>query len=245
MILYSYMQNNIRHLAIIMDGNGRWAQKRGLPRIKGHEKGARVTKEIVKAVKSRGIGYLTLYAFSSENWKRPRQEVEGLFRLLERFIDAEIQELKDSGTKLHVIGDITKFPEILQQKVRKSIEETSENTDFHLSIALNYGGRSEIIRAVKTISEKAIDPETINEETFESFLDTAHIPDPDLLIRTGGEKRISNFLLWQIAYTEIYFTDILWPDFNETSLDNALAWFASRQRRFGMTEEQIQEIETL
>ncbi|MCD6569412.1 MAG: isoprenyl transferase [Deltaproteobacteria bacterium] len=238
------MQNNIKHLAIIMDGNGRWAQKKGWSRIKGHEKGARIAKEIVKVVKSKGIEYLTLYAFSSENWKRPKQEVEGLFRLLEGFIDAEIQELKDSNIRLHVIGDITKFPEILQQKIKKSIKETSKNTVLHLSIALNYGGRDEIIRAVKTISEKTIDPETINEETFKSFLDTAHIPDPDLLIRTGGEKRISNFLLWQIAYTEIYFVDILWPDFNEAALDNALAWFASRQRRFGMTENQIQEIET-
>ena len=224
-----------------MDGNGRWAQRNGLMRLKGHEKGARVAKDITKAVKARNIKYLTLYAFSSENWKRPKDEVEGLFRLLERFIETEIQELKDNGVKLRVIGDLDKFNSRLRQKIYYSIVETSGNRDLVLSIALNYGGRDEIIRATKKIIMESIPPEEINEKSFPDFLDTSDIPDPDLLIRTGGEKRISNFLLWQLAYTEIYFTDVLWPEFNEQELDNAINWFSGRQRRFGMTSEQVIE----
>jgi len=234
------MKTGIEHIAIIMDGNGRWAKKRGLPRLKGHDMGARAARNTVDAVKDRGIPYLTLYAFSSENWNRPDEEIKGLFRLLEGFIDNELSRLKDSGVCIHVIGDITRFPSLLQDKINMTINETSHNDGIHLSIALNYGGRDEILRAIRRITNKSLDPETIDEDLFHAHLDTHFMPDPDLLIRTGGEWRISNFLLWQIAYTEIYFTDILWPDFDEKALDDAIAWFSTRQRRFGMTGEQVE-----
>ena len=234
------MQNRIDHVAIIMDGNGRWAQSRGLPRIKGHEMGARAARRIVEAVKARGIRYLTLYAFSSENWSRPKDEIEGLFRLLERFIDEEVDRLKNSGVCIHIIGDLSRFPKLLQDKISLTVEETRENTELHLAIAMNYGGRDEIIRAVRKIIAQGIEGERLDEKSFSLLLDTSFMPDPDLMIRTGGEWRISNFLLWQMAYTEIYFTDILWPDFDEKALDEAITWFCSRQRRFGMTSEQIE-----
>ena len=234
------MQNRIDHVAIIMDGNGRWAQSRGLPRIKGHEMGARAARRIVEAVKARGIRYLTLYAFSSENWSRPKDEIEGLFRLLERFIDEEVDRLKNSGVCIHIIGDLSRFPKLLQDKISLTVEETRENTELHLAIAMNYGGRDEIIRAVRKIIAQGIGGERLDEKSFSLLLDTSFMPDPDLMIRTGGEWRISNFLLWQMAYTEIYFTDILWPDFDEKALDEAITWFCSRQRRFGMTSEQIE-----
>lgn len=234
------MQNTIDHIAIIMDGNGRWARSRELPRIKGHEMGSRTARKIVEAVKARGIGFLTLYAFSSENWSRPRDEIEGLFRLLERFIDEEVDRLKNSGVCIHIIGDISRFSKNLQDKISFTVEETKENTELHLAIAMNYGGRDEIIRAVHKIISRGIQPQGLDEKTFSKQLDTAFMPDPDLMIRTGGEWRISNFLLWQMAYTEIYFTDILWPDFDERALDKAIKWFFSRQRRFGMTGEQIE-----
>jgi undecaprenyl diphosphate synthase len=234
------MQNTIDHIAIIMDGNGRWALSRELPRIKGHEMGARTARKIVEAVKARGIGFLTLYAFSSENWSRPRDEIEGLFRLLERFIDEEVDRLKNSGVCIHIIGDISRFSQNLQEKISFTVEETKENTELHLAIAMNYGGRDEIIRAVRKIIYRGVQPQGLDEKTFSKQLDTAFMPDPDLMIRTGGEWRISNFLLWQMAYTEIYFTDILWPDFDESALDTAIKWFFSRQRRFGMTGEQIE-----
>ena len=234
------MQNRIDHVAIIMDGNGRWAQSRGLSRIKGHEMGARAARKIVEAVKDRGIRYLTLYAFSSENWGRPKDEIEGLFRLLERFIDEEVDRLKNSGVCIHIIGDLSRFPKLLRDKISFTVEETRENTELHLAIAMNYGGRDEIIRAVRKIIAQGRQGEGLDEKSFSLQLDTAFMPDPDLMIRTGGEWRISNFLLWQMAYTEIYFTDILWPDFDEKALDEAIAWFGSRQRRFGMTSEQIE-----
>ena len=234
------MQNRIDHVAIIMDGNGRWAQSRGLPRIKGHEMGARAARRIVEAVKARGIRYLTLYAFSSENWSRPKDEIEGLFRLLERFIDEEVDRLKNSGVCIHIIGDLSRFPKLLQDKISLTVEETRENTELHLAIAMNYGGRDEIIRAVRKIIAQGIEGDSLDEKSFSLLLDTSFMPDPDLMIRTGGEWRISNFLLWQMAYTEIYFTDILWPDFDEKALDEAITWFCSRQRRFGMTSEQIE-----
>jgi len=207
-----------------------------MPRIAGHESGSRTARAIVDAAKVRGIPYLTLYAFSSENWRRPRDEIEALFKLLERFIDDEVGKLKDSGVCIHVIGDITRLSEGLQEKIRRTMKETRGNDRIHLSIALNYGGRDEIMRAAAALAGKGV--QDIDETVFASHLDTAFMPDPDLLIRTGGEHRISNFLLWQLAYTEMYFTDTLWPDFDEHCLDEALAWYASRQRRFGMTAEQ-------
>ena len=232
------MHNSLQHVAIIMDGNGRWAKKRGLPRLSGHEAGARATRKIVELAKERGIKYLTIYAFSSENWHRPIEEVEGLWQLLDRFIDEEVGRLKETGVNFNVIGDISKLSERLKAKIRNTIELTKGNTAVYLTIALSYGGRDEILRAVEKIIKAGAAPQ--DEEGFKHYLDTAALPDPDLLIRTGGEWRISNFMLWQIAYTEIYFTDILWPDFDGNALDNAIAWFTSRQRRFGKTSEQVE-----
>jgi undecaprenyl diphosphate synthase len=234
------MDNSISHLAIIMDGNGRWAKSRGLSRLKGHEAGTRAARGIVEAAKERGITYLTLYAFSSENWKRPREEVEGLFRILEGFIDREVEKLMEGGVCLHTIGDLSRFPEILRKKIGAAGEKSRGNTGIHLNVALNYGGRDELLRAFRRAMMEGVSPEQLDEGSFPRYLDTSFMPDPDLLIRTGGEWRISNFLLWQIAYTEIYFTDILWPDFGEQALDSALAWYGTRQRRFGMTPEQIE-----
>jgi undecaprenyl diphosphate synthase len=233
------MQSRINHLAIIMDGNGRWAQKKGLPRLKGHEMGARAAKRIVEDAKARSIKYLTLYAFSSENWNRPKEEVEGLFNLMERFIAEEVDRLKQSGICIHVIGDLSRFSQRLQDTIRRTLDETRDNTDLHLAIALNYGGRDEIVRAVRGLVQKGVRPDDVTEQSLATRLDTSFMPDPDLLVRTGGEWRISNFLLWQLAYTEIYFTPTLWPDFDAAALDEAMAWFGSRQRRFGMTGEQV------
>ncbi len=234
------MENRIVHLAIIMDGNGRWAQGRGLSRLKGHEAGTRAARNIVEAAKNRGISYLTLYAFSSENWKRPTEEVQGLFAILEGFIDREVGKLMENGVCLHTIGDLSKLPVMLQRKINETKEKTRGNGGIHLAVALNYGGRDELVRTVRKIVATKAAPESITEESLPGFLDTSFMPDPDLLVRTGGEWRISNFLLWQLAYTEIFFTDTLWPDFDEKALDGAIAWFRSRQRRFGMTPEQIQ-----
>ncbi len=233
------MQNPINHLAIIMDGNGRWAQRQGLPRLKGHEMGARAAKRVVELAKDRSIGYLTLFAFSSENWGRPKEEIEGLFKLLERFIAEEVDRLKSSGICIHIIGDLSRFSSHLQDTIRLTLEKTKDNNELHLAIALNYGGRDEIIRCARRLVADGASPEEVTEQTFSGLLDTSFMPDPDLLIRTGGEWRISNFLLWQLAYTEIFFSDILWPDFDEKSLDEALAWYGTRQRRFGMTGEQV------
>lgn len=234
------MQNRINHLAIIMDGNGRWAQRQGLSRLRGHEMGARAAKRVVELAKARSIRYLTLYAFSSENWNRPKEEVEGLFRLMERFIAEEVDRLKSSGICIHVIGDLSRFSIHLQDTIRRTLEETKDNRELHLAIALNYGGRDEIVRSTRKLLTDGVHPEEVTEETFSSLLDTSFMPDPDLLVRTGGEWRISNFLLWQLAYTEIYFTDTLWPDFDEKELDKAVDWYKGRQRRFGMTGEQVE-----
>jgi undecaprenyl diphosphate synthase len=222
-----------------MDGNGRWAQRQGLPRLKGHEMGARAAKRIVEDAKARSIKYLTLYAFSSENWNRPKEEVEGLFSLMERFIAEEVDRLRQSGICIHVIGDLSRFSQRLQDTIRRTLDETKDNTDLHLAIALNYGGRDEIVRAVRGLMQKGVRPDDVTEQSLATRLDTSFMPDPDLLVRTGGEWRISNFLLWQLAYTEIYFTPTLWPDFDAAALDEAMAWFGSRQRRFGMTGEQV------
>lgn len=234
------MENKIVHLAVIMDGNGRWAKGRGLTRLKGHEAGSQAARKIVEAAKQRGIAYLTLYAFSSENWRRPKDEVEGLFRLLEGFIDREVEKLMESGVCLHTIGDLSRFPEKLQQKLQATKDKTKDNKSIHLSVALNYGGRDDIIRGIRQVLRSSPPDKELTEESFSRYLDTSFMPDPDLLIRTGGEWRISNFLLWQLAYTEIYFTDTLWPDFDERALDAAISWFDSRQRRFGMTPEQVE-----
>ncbi|MDR0800447.1 MAG: isoprenyl transferase [Endomicrobium sp.] len=219
------------HVAIIMDGNGRWAEKRSLPRTFGHKQGAKTIKNIVRAANSLGIKVLTLYAFSTENWKRPQSEIKVLFSLLRQFIKKELKELNSFGAKLRILGDLSKFPETIKIEVENACKITSQNTGLELNIALNYGARQELIYAFKEMSKQGIKKPT--EEIVSSFLYTAGQPDPDLLIRTSGEFRISNFLLWQIAYSEIYVTDKLWPDFTQRDLETAISEFQKRKRRFG------------
>lgn len=225
------------HIAIIMDGNGRWATQRSMNRLKGHEQGAKAVREAVKGCRELGIPYLTLFAFSSENWKRPQEEVNHLMGLFKFFIKRELKELKKNGVKVNFIGHIDKLPDDVQGLVQHALDETRENTALVLTIALSYGGQSEIVDAAKKLALKVkageLEPEEISEEIFASSLDTAGIPDPDLIIRTSGEKRLSNFLLWQCAYTELVFQDVLWPDFNKTNLEQALEEYYSRCRRYG------------
>lgn len=232
-----------RHVAIIMDGNGRWAQRRFMPRLEGHRQGAKAVRNAVEFCRKRGIEVLTLYAFSTENWERPSTEVSGLMKLLSQYLDSEIEELHSNGIRFSTIGDVTRLPNALQSKIASAKEKTGQNTSMILNIALSYGGRREIIKAAIKIAEhiksNTLSPEDVTEEMFGGFLSTAGLPDPDLLIRTGGELRISNFLLWQSAYTELYFTDTLWPDFNEEKFQEAIGSYQERQRRFGKTSEQI------
>jgi undecaprenyl diphosphate synthase len=233
--------NNLpQHIAIIMDGNGRWAQKHTIGRIRGHRKGAQAVRATVRACREIGIKYLTLFAFSMENWNRPGEEVKGLMLLLEEYLDKETDKLHKQGIKLTTIGELDLLEKRVKEKIRRAKELTKRNTKMTLNIALSYGGRNEIVNAVKNIiqdsKEKKID---INKENFSRYLYTDNMPDPDLLIRTGGEYRISNFLLWQIAYTELYFTKVLWPDFTKEQLLKAIASYKRRERRFGMTGEQI------
>lgn len=231
-----------RHIAIIMDGNGRWAQMHTIGRIRGHKKGAQAVRATVRACREIGIKYLTLFAFSMENWNRPKEEVQALMSLLEEYVDKEKDKLHKQGIKLTTIGEIDLLETHVKEKIRDAKELTKQNTKMTLNIALSYGGRDEIIYAVKQIiqdsKEKKID---INKETFRGYLYTEEMPDPDLLIRTGGEYRISNFLLWQIAYAELYFTKVLWPDFTKEQLLKAIASYQRRERRFGMTGEQIKD----
>lgn len=229
-----------QHIAIIMDGNGRWAQMHTMGRIRGHKKGAQAVRSTVRACLEIGIKYLTLFAFSMENWNRPGEEVQALMSLLEEYLDKETEKLHKQGIKLTTIGELDLLETRVKEKIKGAKKITKSNTKMTLNIALSYGGRDEIIHAVKNIIQdskvKKID---INKETFSSYLYTDNIPDPDLLIRTGGEYRISNFLLWQIAYTELYFTKVLWPDFTKEQLIKAIASYQRRERRFGMTGEQI------
>ncbi|MDR3092400.1 MAG: isoprenyl transferase [Endomicrobium sp.] len=219
------------HVAIIMDGNGRWAKKRSLPRAFGHKQGVKAIKNIVRAASSLGIKVLTLYAFSTENWKRPQSEIKILFSLLRQFIKKELKDLSSLGVKLRILGDLSKFPETIRIEVENARKTTSQNTGLELNIALNYGARQELIHAFKEMSKHGIKKPT--EEIVSSFLYTAGQSDPDLLIRTSGEFRISNFLLWQIAYSEIYVTGKLWPDFTQQDLEIAISEFQKRERRFG------------
>lgn len=232
-----------RHVAVVMDGNGRWARRRGLPRIAGHRRGVDVVREMVSACGNRGIPYLTLFAFSSENWKRPSTEVEFLVELLVSTLENEIRKLHEGGVNLRIIGDLERFGPRVQLLVKNAQRLTSSNNKLNLTVAINYGGRWDITQAVRRISEDAVDnrvsPESVDEQLIARYLSTAGMPDPDLFIRTGGETRISNFLLWQLAYTELYFTDVLWPDFNEAELDMSLQSYAGRQRRFGQIGEQV------
>ena len=231
------------HIAIIMDGNGRWAKKKGNPRVFGHKNGVTAVRETVEASAELGIKYLTLYAFSTENWSRPRTEVDALMTLLLTTIHKETKTLQENNVRLLAIGDIESLPRKVGQQLKDTIEQTKDNTGLRLVLALSYSSRWEILNAVKNIAKEAvknnINPDEITNEVFSDFLTTKGIPDPELLIRTSGEFRISNFLLWQIAYTEFYITDTLWPDFRKEHLYEAIANFQHRERRFGKTGEQI------
>ncbi|MGH8647647.1 MAG: isoprenyl transferase [Gammaproteobacteria bacterium] len=235
-----------RHVAIIMDGNGRWAEKRQLPRIAGHRAGVESVRRIVKACGENGIRFLTLFAFSSENWRRPKREVSLLMDLFLSALQQEIEELDDNNVRLRVLGDRQAFPEGLQDSIRAAEKLTACNEGLHLFIAANYGGRWDITQAVKGLAQEAasgsLDPAEINSELIGFRLSLHGVPDPDLFIRTGGEQRISNFLLWHLAYTELYFTACLWPEFDRDEFAKALASFATRQRRFGQTAEQVQQL---
>jgi undecaprenyl diphosphate synthase len=226
-----------RHIAIIMDGNGRWAQARGLPRIAGHRRGAEAVRRTLKAVGDLGIPYLTLFGFSSENWKRPLDEVDDLMGLLRHYLRGEIAELHGRGVRLRVIGDLGRLAPDLVTLIANAVALTRDNTGINLTVALSYGGRAEIVAAMRAIAAKAaagsLAPEAVDEEMIARHLFTADIPDPDLLIRTSGEQRISNFLLWQCAYAELVFTKTLWPDFGRSDLDQAIADYCGRERRYG------------
>lgn len=232
-----------KHVAIIMDGNGRWAKKHGNERIYGHQHGVKSVKNVVEEASRLGVQYLTLYAFSTENWKRPKYEVDALMSLLVSTIHSELKLLNDNNVSLAAIGDIKSLPEDVQSELNEAIEITSKNTGLKLVLALSYSSRWEIINAVKNIAADVkngkLNIEDINEQMFNNYLTTNGIPDPDLLIRTSGEIRLSNFLLWQLSYSEFYFTDKLWPDFGKDDFINAIFAYQNRERRFGKTGEQI------
>ena len=232
-----------RHVAIIMDGNGRWAKRQGLARMFGHRQGVETVHTITEAAAALGIEYLTLYAFSTENWNRPKEEVDALMSLLVDTIAKETPTLMKNNVRLSTIGDLSRLPSAAQQKFRACMEETNSNTGLNLVIALSYSARWEIIQATKNIAlavqQGAMLVEDINEELISSYMTTVRMPDPDLLIRTSGELRISNFLLWQLAYSELYFTDCLWPEFTEEEFYHAIVDYQHRERRFGKTSEQI------
>lgn len=232
-----------QHLAIIMDGNGRWAEQQNLPRVFGHRRGVEAVKLIVEECRSLGIPYLTLYAFSSENWGRPAEEVNALMELLGVFLEQELDNLIEQDIRLNVIGDIQKLPARVRGVLSNTMLRTGDNRKMVLTLALSYGARNEIIRAVRNLGEKVasgeLDVALIDEDCFSRTLDTGDLPDPDFLVRTSGEMRISNFLLWQLAYAELFFSDVLWPDFDIEQLHHALDVFGSRQRRFGLTARQV------
>jgi len=225
------------HIGIIMDGNGRWAKGKGLPRVAGHRAGAETLRTVVETCIDLGIPYLTVYAFSTENWKRSQEEVNALMELLVEYIDKELFKLKENGVRINTIGNISELPFNAISRINNAETETAQNQKLDLQIALNYGGRTEILDAVKSISQKvaagSLQPENIDLQTFEEHLYTAGMPDPDLFIRTAGELRLSNFLLWQSAYTEFWFTEVFWPDFKPELLYQAIYDFQNRQRRFG------------
>ncbi|MEG2774870.1 MAG: isoprenyl transferase [Acetivibrio sp.] len=226
-----------KHIALIMDGNGRWAKKRFLPRNAGHAQGSKNVENICKAADALGVEYLTVYALSTENWSRPESEINALLKLLRNYLKDCIETSKKNNMRVRVIGDVSVLEEDMQQQISEVERVSKENTGLNFQVAINYGGRDEIIRASRKIAEDCMEnklkPEEINEKIFESYLDTKGIPEPELLIRTSGEQRLSNYLLWQLAYTEFYFTDVLWPDFNEKELRKAITFYNSRERRFG------------
>lgn len=234
-----------RHIAIIMDGNGRWAAKRKQPRLFGHKKGADRVREIIQTSGELGIEVLTLFAFSDENWKRPEEEVSGLFNLLSLYLKQEIKNMQTNGVRLSYIGNIDRIPAGCRKLLIEAAEKTAANDKLHLVLALSYGGRSDILGSVKAIAERVktgeLDPSAITDSDIEQGLFTSGLPEPDLLIRTGGEQRISNFLLWQLSYTELFFCPTKWPDFSKEHYLDAIAWFKERERRFG----QIRVLKTL
>lgn len=236
-------KNLPKHVAIIMDGNGRWAKKRAMNRIRGHEEGAESVRSIVRASREIGISWLTLYAFSEENWVRPQYEIKALMKMLKRFMKSELEEMMENGIRFNTIGRINKLPDDIQKTIHKTTEETSVNNDMVLTLALSYGGRQEIFDTVQKIIQRVqtgdLSKKDISEKLISDSLYTVGIPDPDLLIRTSGEYRISNFMLWQIAYTEIYITPTLWPDFRKDEYLLAIKEFQTRERRFGATSEQL------
>ncbi len=221
------------HVAIIMDGNGRWARKRNLPRVAGHQAGTNNLRRILRACVDQGIKILTLYAFSTENWRRPEDEVNGLMRILEAVIERELDELDRSGVQIRHIGRMERVPAGLQAKIKSAVAQTSHNDRLILNVALNYGGRAEIVDAVRAMLTEGLHPDFIDEDTISRYLYTCGLPDPDLIIRTSGEYRSSNFLIWQGAYSEFYVTDVYWPDFDESELKKAIEQFNKRDRRFG------------
>lgn len=234
-----------KHIAIIMDGNGRWAKQRLQPRFMGHRAGVKAVEEIVKHCARLGVEVLSLFAFSSENWRRPGKEVSLLMELFSHALNNQVKKLHDNNIKLQVIGDIGRFSDSLQQQIEQAQSLTQNNTGLTLNIAANYGGRWDITQSVRQLAKQVAQGElaadAISEELINAHLTTALMPEPDLFIRTGGEQRVSNFLLWQMAYTELYFTDVLWPEFNAAELDRAIDSFSQRERRFGRTSEQLQD----
>jgi len=230
-----------RHIAIIMDGNGRWAKSRGLPRTAGHKKGADALRNVLNACRESGVHFLTIYAFSSENWKRPSDEVSDLMQLLRLYLQQELDTLHENKVRLRFIGDFSQLDSDIRSQIHDAMEMTARNSAFNLTVALSYGSRQEIVRAIRAIAADVksgtLSANDISEDTVARALDTAGLPEPDLLIRTGGEQRLSNFLLWQSAYTEFYFTDVLWPDFDKAHFLEALGEYAKRERRYGTTGE--------
>jgi undecaprenyl diphosphate synthase len=234
--------NNLpKHIAITMDGNGRWAKTKGKFRVFGHKSGVKAVRDTVEGAAEIGIDYLTLYAFSTENWNRPKKEVDALMSLLVSTINKETKTLMDSNIKLTAIGDLNSLPKKCQEELQESIEKTKNNTRTTVILALSYSSRWEILNAIKQIVKDGIKEDQVNEDLFSQYLTTKGVPNPELLIRTSGEQRISNFLLWQIAYSELYFTDVLWPDFRREDLFEAIVKYQIRERRFGKTSEQIKE----
>lgn len=224
------------HIAVIMDGNGRWARQRGLPRLAGHKAGTENLREILRACVEFGVKILTIYAFSTENWGRPAEEVKGLMMILRDVIDRELEELKEEGVQIRHLGDLSRVAPDLQEKVLYAVEKTKDNDELILNVAFNYGGRAEILHAIREIVEAGYAPDDITEELVSHYLYTGDLPDPDLIIRTSGELRLSNFLIWQSAYAEYYFPEVYWPDFNREELKKALIHYAQRDRRFGLIE---------
>lgn len=236
------VRDNPRHVAIIMDGNGRWAKQRFLPRIAGHKRGVEAVRNAVRACVEREVEYLTLFAFSSENWRRPTEEVNFLMQLFMHALENEVAKLHDNNIRFRVIGDLSRFDARIVQLVRDAEKKTNNNQKLTLTVAANYGGRWDILQAVnRMVREHPAKAQDYREEDLALYLAMGDAPEPDLFIRTGGEKRISNFLLWHLAYTELYFTDLLWPEFDAAALDKAIASFRQRERRFGRTSEQLRD----